>query len=308
MRARRSMAFWLAAILPPLTWLGTGCATVLPPASVVPAPDDSFASKVTFNVPGSSPGATSNALVIVPQDYNVETQAAKAKRYPVVYLLHGHGADYTRFYNKFREVGRPLSNLADRFGMILVTADGKRCSWYLDTPSDMPDAADWQYETIITKHLIPEIDRKFRTWSGPAGRGVVGTSMGGHGALYLAARHPELFGACGSIAGVLNLINTTNPQDLCKRLGMLEQNRARWLEQSAITQCEKLVGRHTAILIDVGWNDPFFWDNRAVHDKLMKLGVAHDYIERAGSHDAQYWVNALPYHLQFVADRLKAAG
>ena len=96
---------------------------------------------------------------------------------------------------KLREVGTSLSALADRWGMILVTPDGNRTSWYLDAPKDVPDSADWQYETAITKCAIPAVDAQYRTWAESAGRGVMGTSMGGHGALYLGARHPELLGA-----------------------------------------------------------------------------------------------------------------
>ncbi len=281
-----------------------------PTTAPAPLPSDNpCVSTLKFAVPGKSPDATSNAVVIVPRDYVKESAGTRtARRWPVLYLLHGYGAIYTRYWEKFSEVGKPLDVLADRYGLILVTPDGNRSSWYLDAYPELPDARDWRYETIVTKHLIPEVDRRFRTWADPAGRGVTGNSMGGHGALYLAARHPELFGACSSIAGVLSLRDVLNPQDLAKRLGPLETNRERWNEHSVLTQAEKFVGRSAAILFDCGWEDPFIHTTRALHLKLMNLGVPHDYIERPGGHTADYWTNSLAYHLQFMADHLKPAG
>lgn len=261
-------------------------------------------SLVSFRIPAQSAQAESKAVVVVPRGYLEDS----IRRWPVLYLLHGHGAGYTSYWTRFAGIGRPLDALADRFGLILVAADGKQTSWYLDAAGDVPGAMDWQYETVITGHLVPEVDRRFRTWSDPAGRGITGVSMGGHGALYLCARHPELFSACSGIAGIFDLTDTTDPQNLGRRLGPIEQHRDRWLEHSVITQAEQFAGRSTAVFFDCGWEDPFFNNNRALHLKLMGLKVPHDYIERPGGHTAEYWTNATPYHLQFMADRLRPAG
>jgi S-formylglutathione hydrolase FrmB len=275
------------------------------PASA-PAALDEWTSVITYAVPGSTAGATSNATVVVPRAYG--RPASARTRFPVIYLLHGYAASYARYNEQFRLAGRPLVEFADRFGTILVMPDGKCCSWFLDASPEMPDAPDWQYETIMVGHVIPEIDRRYRTWAAAAGRGISGISMGGHGAIYLAARHPDLFAAASSMSGIMNLLDCTHPEELAKRIGRLEEQRARWLEHSVLGQADKLAGRNLGLLFDCGWDDPFLWNNRMLHDKLMRLNVAHDYIERPGRHDWAYWLNALPYHLQFLADRLKPAG
>lgn len=271
-------------------------------------------STITFKVPGSTPDATSKATVIVPHEYlaafavGTTTRPAQGRRYPVIYMLHGYGGNYAGFYEHTRKAGRSLVAMADRFGVILVMPDGKCCSWYLNAPPEMPDSADWQWETAITRHLIPEIDRRFRTWAEPAGRAITGVSMGGHGALYLAARHPELFGSCSGISGIMRLTDTTQPKALAQRLGDMQEHRDRWVEHSVLTQAEKFAGRPVGILFDCGLQDPFHRDNRELHEKLIKLNVPHDYFERPGGHEGKYWLNVLPYHLQFLSDRLKAAG
>ncbi len=264
--------------------------------------------EIRFAVPGRSPDAASQAVIMLPRSYLLEEGRPDARRWPVVYLLHGYGGDCHRLGTMFRQAGRPLEDAAEFFGLILVAADGRRASWYLDAAPDAPEAGDWQYETIVTRHLVPEIDRRLRTWAEPAGRGLTGMSMGGHGAVYLAARHPELFSACSAMAGVFSLTDTTQPRELAARLGSLEEHRDRWIEHSVLTQAGRFRGRPAALFIDCGTEDPFIHNNRAVHRRLIELGVPHDYIERPGGHTTAYWVNAMPYHLRFLADRLKPAG
>jgi S-formylglutathione hydrolase FrmB len=273
---------------------------------------------ITFAVPASSAGSISQATVIVPHAYlsasgeapagGATTRPSHVTRFPVIYMLHGFGGNERVFYEGMHKAGRSLVSLADRFGAILVMPDGKCCSWYLNASPDTPDAADWQWETVITKRLIPEIDRRYRTWAQPRGRAITGVSMGGHGALYLAARHPELFCACSSVSGIMRLTDTTQPKALAQRLGSLEEHRGRWVEHSVLTQAERFAGRPVGVLIDCGRDDPFHGDNLELHARLDRLNVPHDYIERPGGHEGAYWLNALPYHLQFLSDRLKAAG
>lgn len=262
---------------------------------------------ITYAIPGSQDGTTSKAMVIVPPAYNVP--ALSNVRWPVLYLLHGYSDDYKTWFDRTRDSDRSLDLMAARFGMILVLPDGKYNSWYLDASPDAPESADWQWETVITKHLIPEIDKRFRTWAEPAGRGIAGLSMGGHGALYLCARHPELFSACCSLSGVMDLQPFQAKKfGLVKLLGPYEANPQQWLEHSVIHLADKYVGRQTGIFIECGLDDDLLEGNREMHRKLLALNVPHDYMERPGVHKWSYWINALPYHLQFMTDRLKKAG
>lgn len=308
--SRRSVAALAALSLSAVLSIRVAAQTSPAAAADVTAGDPQ-AEVITFRAPGATPERVMRAIVVLPRDYARDAAAAQpdaAKRYPVVYLLHGYGADCTSWYVRSREAGRPLSLYADRYGLILVCVDGRRASWYLDAPPDSEDAADWQIETMFTRHLVPEIDRRYRTWADALGRAVVGLSMGGHGAIYLAARHPELLSVCGDMSGVVDLTHVINKQELTRRLGPIEKHRDRWLEHSAITQAERFAGRRVGVLIDCGWGDSFFEDHRLLHEKLTRLQVPHDFIQRPGGHDWPYWINALPYHLQFASDRLRPAG
>jgi enterochelin esterase-like enzyme len=39
--------------------------------------------------------------------------------------------------------------------------------------------------------------------------------------------------------------------------------------------------------------------NRAVHEKMLKLKIPHDYIERPGEHNFLYWNISIDYQLLF---------
>jgi S-formylglutathione hydrolase FrmB len=277
------------------------------PAATTTQPASECIQTITFAIPGSHEGTTSKAMVIVPPEY--ATPRAANVRWPVVYLLHGYSDNYETWYKYTRDTDRSLDLMAARFRMIIVLPDGKYSSWYLDSPPDVPGSADWQWETVITRRLVPEIDKRFRTWTEPAGRGIAGLSMGGHGAIYLCARHPELFSACGSMSGVMDLRPFKDKYRLVSLLGPYEDHPQRWLEYSAIGQVEKFVGRQVGVFIECGLDDNrMIGLNQEMHRRLIELKIPHDYMERPGGHQWPYWINALPYHLQFMSDRLKKAG
>jgi enterochelin esterase-like enzyme len=116
--------------------------------------------------------------------------ATSSARYPVVYFLAGfdEGASTT-------EIGRALEQLVgtgDAPEMILVGVSGANAlggSFYVDSPV----TGNWA--TAIHTDLVDAIDARYRTIAAPASRGIAGFSMGGFGALDLAMRHPDVFGA-----------------------------------------------------------------------------------------------------------------
>ena len=66
------------------------------------------------------------ASVILPDSYDVD----KATRWPVIYVLHGAGGTHRRYI----DVNLGVPDLADRFQVILVCADGGKTSWCFDSP------------------------------------------------------------------------------------------------------------------------------------------------------------------------------
>lgn len=224
-------------------------------------------------------------VVIVPKNYS------KKKHYPVVYLLHGYSGNYASYIKDFPI----LKELATNYQMLMVCPDGGYSSFYLDSPVD----STFRYESYIINDLIPFIDGRFSTIAKRESRAILGLSMGGHGAFYLALRHKDLFGHIGSMSGVVNLNGSGQKPALTKRIGSKEEHPEEWNNRSAIFLVDSLKNGEFDIMIDCGVSDNFHQINRDLHDKLLNMKIDHDYVERPGAHNWNYWRNSIIFQLQF---------
>lgn len=219
------------------------------------------------------------------------TNSNNDENYPVVFLLHGYGGNYAQW----SKISPQLAKTADDLKLIFVCPDGGKGSWYFDSPID----SSIRYESYITKELIPYIDANFKTKAEPKYRAITGLSMGGHGAMYLAIRHKELFGAAGSTSGGVDFRPFPNNWDIKVALGAFETNQERWYDNTVVKQVESLSNNQLAIIIDCGVDDFFLPVNRALHEKLLQLKINHDYIERPGGHAYTYWSGNIDYQILF---------
>jgi S-formylglutathione hydrolase FrmB len=225
------------------------------------------------------------ALVITPADYE------QGKEYPVVYLLHGAGGNYKQFLG----VNPGIAALADYYHLIIVGADGNKTSWYWDSPVDK----EWKYETYVSKELVQFIDKNYKTIKSRTGRAISGLSMGGQGAMYLAFRHQDVFGAVGSMSGGVDIRPFPKNWDMSLRLGSYAEHPENW-EKTAVTNLLYLLTPNSlSITFDCGTEDFFFKVNQELHEKLMERNIPHDFTARPGGHANQYWANSINYHLLF---------
>lgn len=222
----------------------------------------------------------------------------KKAHFPVMYLLHGYGGWYSNWLLRVPS----LQELADQHQLMIVCPDGGFSSWYLDSPVD----SAIKFETYITREVISFIDARYRTIPDRTGRAITGLSMGGHGGLFLGFRHAELFGACGSMSGGVYLRPFPKNWDLAKRLGDTLNHSSNWEKYSVINIIEKKPSDSLAIIIDCGTEDFFYTVNHALHEKMLRLRIAHDYIERPGRHDWAYWSNAVRYQALFFSEYFRS--
>jgi len=192
------------------------------------------------------------AVVIKPAAYNSGIQL------PVVYVLHGYSGNYTDWISKVPEI----TKYADEYNILVVCPDGNYSSWYFDSPVD----SSWKYETYVSTELVSWIDNHFTTIRNRTGRAITGLSMGGHGALFLAFKHQDIFGACGSMSGGVDLRPFPLNWDLSKRLGDYATYPERWDKNSVINLTYLLKPGSLAIIIDCGSDDFFYRVNTALHE------------------------------------------
>ncbi len=184
--------------------------------------------------------------------------------------------------------------------MIIVCPDGQN-SWYWDSPVD----PSMRFETFVSKELVQFMDQKYKTIPSPAGRAVTGLSMGGHGGLWLGIRHQDVFGACGSMSGGVDIRPFPDNWDMKKRLGLYAEQPENWEKYTVINQLHRIQPGKLQMLIDVGTGDFFYGVNKALHEKLLYLNIPHDYTERPGVHNGAYWKNAIDYQLLYFSKFFK---
>lgn len=240
----------------------------------------------TVSIPSAAMHRSYKCVIITPASYKSGT-----RRYPVVYLLHGYSGNYANWITK----SPAISELADAYQCMIVCPDGGFGSWYLDSPRD----SSIRFETYVGTEIPAYIDRHYQTLPEPRYRAITGLSMGGHGALYLAIRHPEVFGAAGSISGGVDIRPFPKNWELKENIGDPGVNGTNWTAYTVINAVEKLKPGTLPMIIDCGVKDFFIDVNRDLHKKLLQLGIDHDYTERPGQHDWAYWNNSIQYQLLF---------
>jgi S-formylglutathione hydrolase FrmB len=244
-----------------------------------------FSASMKKNVP---------CIVIKPSGYSKSKQHLN-----VVYLLHGYSGNHRQWMNDAPQ----LLQLADLYNVLVVCPDGGFSSWYFDSPQD----SAFRYETFISSELISYIDRNFRTLARKESRAISGLSMGGHGGLFLASRHPDIFGAAGSMAGGVNLRPFPTQWEISKRIGDTACCEENWKKYSVLNTITNLKNNQVKLVIDCGTSDFFLEVNRELHRKLLELKIDHDYIERPGGHNKAYWGNSVNYQMLFFSNFFQPA-
>jgi putative tributyrin esterase len=259
-----------------------------------------FQSRVV-SIPSAAMRQTFGAIVVLPDDYAADDPAHKrpAQRYPVIYVLHGSGGGYQDWTANSR-----IGQLADRYHVILVMPDGGHESWYIDSPFDPAS----RYETYVGSEVVAWVDGHFRTIATRQARAITGLSMGGFGALRIALDRPGTFGAAGSISGAVDPRACEDEPGIARVFGDPAQHAAFWNSNAIVTNARDFERDHIDLTIDCGVSDYFVQSNRVLHEKLIALGVPHDYAERPGGHTWAYWSNAIRYQVLFFATSFQRNG
>lgn len=244
------------------------------------------ASVDTVSVYSNNMRKSVKCVVIKPDSYN-----NKSAKFPAIYLLHGHSGNYSNWIKRVPE----LKKHVDAYQLIIVCPDGAYNSWYFDSPMD----SSIRYETAIAKEIPVYIDANYNTIKDRRARAITGLSMGGHGGLFLGFRHANNFGACGSMSGALVIDLITKGYNMQKLLGDTISNKKNYHDYSIMKEMESYPKDSLAIIIDCGTEDRILEMSRMAHKKMLALNIPHDYTERPGKHDWNYWRTAIEYQLLF---------
>jgi S-formylglutathione hydrolase len=183
---------------------------------------------------------------------------------------------------------------------------GQGAGFYVDA-TEAPWAPHFRMETYVVGELIGLIDAQFPTTKA---RSISGHSMGGHGALTLALRHPHLFRSVSAFAPISS--PTRCPWGEKAFTAYLGPDREVWAEHDAARLIEGGVGEgcFDDILIEQGDADPFLVE-QLKPELLVAAGEAAGQritLRMQPGYDHSYFFMAsfIADHVAFHARRLKA--
>jgi enterochelin esterase-like enzyme len=122
--------------------------------------------------------------------------SSTAKRYPVLYLLHGRGDSMSAWTQVKGTLDRMISDgtIPPTIAVMPDAPWSSRASYYVNSAYRGSDPGR-PVEKAFTTDLINYVDSTYRTIAARDGRIVGGYSMGGYGAIRYSIAHPDLFAA-----------------------------------------------------------------------------------------------------------------
>ncbi len=265
--------------------------------------------------------------IVLPPDY-----ATSDERYPVLYLLHGAGQNYT----SWSRMG--VLFYADLIGdLIVVMPDGGN-SWYVNF-AESAEGQTNHWEDHIVKDVVGHVDANYRTLARREGRAIAGLSMGGYGALNLGLRNSPMFISIGSTSGALDhgrqaaaLLRAgsrppvsdgsrrseeVNPGIGIPGFSSQAERTPRGIEFLTEEQATaydpfqliNTVPRHRMphIYLDSGTEDGLIQGARELAMILMEKDFPFDLMQMSGEHNTAYWAQSIGHLMTIQYEVMRRA-
>ena len=212
--------------------------------------------------------------------------------YVVLYL---HGVHLNRLHDK-----TAFLKQFDRFGLPVVAPMTQR-SWWTDRICLEFDERITAEQHVL-KNVLPFIAERFA--AAPPKIALLGTSMGGQGALRLAYKYPNTFPVVAAISPAIDFHKRYNEGD--ETIPQMYEDPEAARQDTAILYIHPLNWpRHQFFCcdpLDYRWHE----SADRLRMKLYSLGVPHecDLETSGGVHGFEYYSRMAPRVLEFLVDRL----
>ena len=179
---------------------------------------------------------------------------------------------------------------------------GLGAGFYVDA-TQPPFDRHYRMWTYVTEELPALVAAEFPV--DPARQGVTGHSMGGHGALTVALRHPGRFRSVSAFAPIV--APSQVPWGEKALGGYLGDDRTVWRRHDAVALIED-GARHAELLVDVGEADPFV--EKELRPELLEracaeAGIALTVRRQPGYDHSYFFISTfMADHLRWHAERL----
>jgi putative tributyrin esterase len=215
-----------------------------------------------------------------------EAEQIRQKPVPLVILLHGvYGSHWawTLKAGVHRTAKRLIAEGRIRPMILAMPSDGLwgDGSGYL--PHNERNFERWIVDDVpqAVAAVVPaEVAENFRNATC-----IAGLSMGGYGALRLAARYPDRFRAVCGLSSIT---------ELCQLGLFVEEPLSHYAQTDPKTESVAELMRQNRELLppirfDCGTDDQLITANRKLSQTLQELEIPHQYQENPGGHEWPYW-------------------
>lgn len=252
-----------------------------------------------------------STVIGLPMKFGVylPSQALAGESCPALFYLAGLTCTEETFAIKAH-----AQAIAAELGVILISPDtsprgdevakadywdlGQGAGFYLDA-TQAPWAPHYRMESYLIDDLYPLIKNTFNV----SRVSIMGHSMGGHGALTLALRHPELFASVSAIAPIAAPMDS--PWGVKAFSNYLGNDSMQWAEHDASRLIEAKGKHFDSILVDQGLEDQFL--DQLHPDRLevacARVGQPLNLRRHAGYDHGYYFIQSViadhvRYHMQ----------
>jgi len=209
------------------------------------------------------------------------------ENYPILYLLHGGGGDYTRwiFDGYADNIMDFLISKGKTKEMIVAMPDGRvfspeeRKRFMRLRRSGSPKVIESIRKTMFERHaeyfvkeIMPFVESRYRVLKNL--RFIAGLSMGAGQTFNLITSYPDMFVAAGLFSSAIVKIDFPDLDKIKSRLTD-ELNKLKLL------------------YISCGNWDALIESSRILHKMMTDLNIKHIYTEEEGGHTWTYWPKAL---------------
>lgn len=234
--------------------------------------------------------------VVIPQkstngEIGVSQNTQKGK-YKCLYLLHGLSDDHSIWLRR-----TSVERYAAEYGICVIMPSGGR-SFYTDMKYGE------KYYTYIAEELPCIMQDLFGVSLDRCDNFIAGLSMGGYGALKIAMKNPERFGAAAGISSVADILGT---KELFKDVFV-----PIFGEDIDISDSENLLKiaeeadkneQKPRIYMGVGTEDFLYEGNQKLRKKFDSLSFDFTYRESEGGHTWEFWDEYIQYVLKWMFEK-----
>ncbi|GBG94187.1 esterase [Ligilactobacillus salitolerans] len=240
-----------------------------------------------------------NYDVYLPAGYDPKA----AKKYPVIYLLHGFLNNHGDMWNKMN-TQKMLNQVQQRTGqpMIAVFVDGFN-SWYINSP----DPGGMQMQTAIINDLMPDVEKNYRVSKKASQTAVGGLSMGGYGAARLALKYPNEFSSVMAYSpAIYRKVSDQDQDTLIAFANKKGKGLAKNYRKYYPTRHFKQKAQSVKFYVETSRDDTVVnvKDVSAFVKTLKKKDVSVKYLQDSGyDHGWALWDKTFPQGYQWVAQQ-----